>query len=309
MPRVSVIFPVHNREAFLEEAIESILAQTLKDFELIVIEDGSGPAISKMIDGYRARDPRLRLIRFPMNLGVNAARNAGLKAATAPFIALMDSDDVALPERLAAQSDWLQAHPDLTVCGSLAIKMLPDGRRIPMTYPLTDEDIKAKLLWVDGALLNPTAMFRTDFVRQHRLFYDANFPIDHDHMFFIAMMRAGATFQSLEQPLLLYRRHSENVTNDGSGQDDEKTAVRTVLLPMFFPELTGAEGRLLLKLLRRGFAVNLHEACGAIAAADKAMRETRSFYGESRAVINGILVRQVRRLLDALKRSEFGKAS
>ena len=58
MPRVSVIFPAHDREAFLEEAIESILAQTLKDFEFIIIDDGTGPVVSKMLGGYRARDPR-----------------------------------------------------------------------------------------------------------------------------------------------------------------------------------------------------------------------------------------------------------
>jgi glycosyltransferase involved in cell wall biosynthesis len=309
MPRVSVIFPAHDREAFLEEAIESILAQTLKDFEFIIIDDGTGPVVSKMLDGYRARDPRVRLIRFPIHLGVNAARNAGLDAATAPLIALMDSDDVALPERLAVQADWLEAHPDVTVCGSLAIKLMPDGRRVAMVYPETDADIKAKLLWVDGALLNPTAMFRTDFVRKHRLYYDASYAIDHDHVFYIAMMRSGASFFSLKQPLLLYRRHAENVTNDDSGQDEVKTAVRTTLLPMFFPELTGTEGQMMLKLLRRSFSVNLREASSAIAAADKAMRETRSFYGESRAGINRILEQQVQVLLAALKRTQFRKPS
>jgi len=123
-----------------------------------------------------------------------------------------------------------------------------------MIYPESDGDIKARLLWVDGALLNLTAMFRTDFVRDHPHFYDAIFPINHDYIFFIAMMRAGATFFSLKQPLQLYRRHAENATNDESRQDEEKTAVRTTLLPMFFPELTGSEGKIMLKLLRRDFS-------------------------------------------------------
>jgi hypothetical protein len=231
-------------------------------------------------------------------------------AATAPLIALMDSDDVALPERLAVQADWLEAHPDVTVCGSLAIKLLPDGRRVAMVYPETDGDIKAKLLWVDGALLNPTALFQDRFrASAPAVLRRRTFAIDHDHVFFIAMMRSGASFFSLKQPLLLYRRHAENVTNDDSGQDEAKTAVRTTLLPMFFPELTGTEGQMMLKLLRRSFSVNLREASSAIAAADKAMRETRSFYGESRAGINRILEQQVQVLLAALKRTQFRKPS
>ena len=73
-PRVSVIFPVFQREEFLREAIDSILAQTLQDFELIVIDDGSGPTVAKLLDAFS--DPRIRLIRFPLNLGVNAAMPA-----------------------------------------------------------------------------------------------------------------------------------------------------------------------------------------------------------------------------------------
>ena len=300
-PKVSVIFPVHTREAYLQAAIDSILQQTLTDFEFIIIDDGSAPTVAAMLDAID--DPRVRLIRFPVNLGVNAARNAGLAHARAPYIALMDSDDVAMPERLATQWGWLQAHPKVTGCGSMAIKLLPDGRRVDMRYPRTDGHIKAMLLWVDGALLNPTAMFRTDFVRKHRLFYDANLSIDHDHAFFVAMVKAGATFVSLEEQLLLYRRHAENVTNDESRHDDEKTNVRTRLLPMYFPELTGEEGRLMLGLLRRQVSMPLRELCRAIAAADKAMRETRSFYGEDRTEINRILERSMRHPLRILSRT------
>ena len=301
-PRVSVIFPVHRREAYLREAIDSIRAQTLPDFEFIVVDDGSGPALGSLLDA--VDDPRIRLIRFPMNLGVNAARNAGLTAATAPYIALMDSDDVALPQRLATQLAWLEAHPELTVCGSRAIKLLPDGRREPMLYPETDALIKARLLWADAALLNPTVMFRTDFVRRNRLFYDANFPVDQDHAFFIAMMQAGASFSCLSEPLLLYRRHAQNATSDETHQDEGKTALRTRLLPLFFPSLTGEEGQLMLKLLRRRLHLSVREACSVIAAADRAMRETRSFYGEDRAEINRMLEAQVQALMGELTRAQ-----
>ena len=80
-PRVSVIFPVHQREAFLQDAIDSVLSQTMPDFELLIIDDGAGPRVGKLLDDQT--DPRIRLIRLPVNLGVSAARNAGLKAARA----------------------------------------------------------------------------------------------------------------------------------------------------------------------------------------------------------------------------------
>ena len=299
--RVSVIFPVFQRPEYLREAIESILRQTLQDFELIVIDDGSGPDAAQLLDTYE--DPRIRLIRFPVNLGVSAARNAGLKYARAPFVALMDSDDVAQPERLAIQFDWLDGHPDLTVCGSHAIKFFPDGRRQPMRYPETDAIIKANLLLVDSAILNGTVMFRTAFAREHKLLYDSNFNVDEDHMFFVSMMLAGATFGTLSVPLLHYRRHAENVTFDETVQDDGKTAVRARLLPEFFPSLTGDEGKLLLKAMRRKVETTVRESCGAVAAFDKAMQESRSFYGEDRAHINRILERQVGTLMAAIKRA------
>ena len=161
-PRVSVIFPVHQREAFLQDAIDSVLSQTMPDFELLIIDDGAGPRVGKLLDDQT--DPRIRLIRLPVNLGVSAARNAGLKAARAPYVALMDSDDVALPERLATQVAWLDEHPEVTVCGSNGVMVLPDGQRLPMRYPGTDAIIKARMLLVDSAVMNASVMMRTDFL-------------------------------------------------------------------------------------------------------------------------------------------------
>ena len=298
-PRVSVIFPVHQREAFLQDAIDSVLSQTMPDFELLIIDDGAGPRVGKLLDDQT--DPRIRLIRLPVNLGVSAARNAGLKAARAPYIALMDSDDVALPERLATQVAWLDEHPEVTVCGSNGVMVLPDGQRLPMRYPGTDAIIKARMLLVDSAVMNASVMMRTDFLRRHRMSYDSNFTIDEDHALFMAMMQSGATFASLDQALIHYRRHAENVTNDGSRMEVGKAAVRARLLPLFFPELTGAEGQLLLKLMRLRFNVSLREAGSIIGVADKAMRENRSFYGEDRTHINRILERQLGILLEALR--------
>lgn len=286
-PKISVIFPVGNREVFLAEALESVLAQTFHDFELIIIMDGPPVAVQAIVGRYR--DERIRVIHLPINLGISNARNAGLLASRAPYIAFMDSDDVAMPERLATQKAWMDAHPDVTMCGSNSIKLLPDGRRINMRYPETDGMIKARLLLVDSAILHPTAMLRSDFIRRHALRNDANFPRDQSHRFYVEMMRLGANFYGMQDELLLYRRHTENVTQDRSGVDAEKTRVREMLLPVYFPELTGSEYRILLQGLCQEVQFTLEEACHFVVVTTKAMNETRSFKGEDRNELVRIL--------------------
>ena len=294
-PQISVIFPVHNREEYLREAVDSVLAQTFKNFELLIILDGSPPGVEAIINSYR--DPRIRIIKFPHNLGVCAARNAGLRAARAPLIALVDSDDVSMPERFARQHAWMQAHPDVTVCATNSIKLLEDGRRVSMRYPETDGIIKSRLLIVDSALLNPTTMFRTSFIRQHGLAYDANLPRDEDHRLFVEMMRLGATFYGLQEALLLYRRHANNITTDRNGVDKQKTLVREIILPHFFPELKGTEYQILLKGMCEELRMTSEEAQKFISTVEIAQKETRRFSGEDREELNRILKYYSQRIL------------
>jgi glycosyltransferase involved in cell wall biosynthesis len=294
-PKISVVLPVGNRLEFLAEALESVLAQDFADFELIAVLDGVAAEVAAVVEGMR--DERIRIIRMPLNLGVSNARNAGLRAARAPYAALMDSDDVALPMRLGTQYDWMEAHPDVTVCGSMAIKLMPDGRRLQMIYPEADGMIKARLLLVDSSLINPTCMLRMEFVRHHGLQYDASLPRDEDHRFFVDVMRAGGTFHGLPQALLLYRRHPGNTTapkvaaNDRARIDLEKARVRELLLPLFFPDLSGNDYALLLRGMRLNSTLALDEIMAYMAALNKAARESRVFVGEDRAEIRRILRR------------------
>ena len=286
-PKISIIFPVGNRKAYLREAIESILTQTFTDFELIMVADGIEPSVMSILESYH--DERIHLIRLPINMGICAASNAALSAARAPYMALMDSDDVAQPHRLATQYEWMESHPQITVCASNAVKILEDGSRVAMKYPELDGVIKARLMIVDSAILNPTTIFRSEFVRRHRLKYDANFIRDGDHRFFVDMLRCGAVFHGLQEELLTYRRHFQNATNDMTGFDDYKTRIREMLAPVFFPELTGVETAALLAAFRSDFSGHPEDVHRSLAAVDKAMLEGRSLVGEDRAELNNIL--------------------
>ena len=297
-PQISVIFPVWQRQAYLAEALESVLTQDFADFELLVILDGSPAPVRAIVEGYR--DARIRIVQLPVNLGISTARNTGVALAQAPYLAFMDSDDVSLPHRLSVQHAWMQAHPQVTACGSNSIKQFADGRRAPMVYPQSDALIKARLLLVDSALHMPTVMARTGFFRHHGLRFDPNFPRDESHRLFVDVVRLGGRFYGIQEDLLIYRRHAENATQDQTGVDAEKTRVRQVLLPLYFPELTGYEQRLLLRGLCKNVNLTLQELCGFVAACEKAGREQRVFCGEDRAELQRLLALFRNRALRAL---------
>ncbi len=112
MPKVSVIIPTYNRAACVKKAIDSVLSQTYQDFEVIVVDDGSTDSTRKMLEAYR---DRLRYL-FQPNQGVSSARNAGIRASKGKYIALLDSDDQWLPQKLEQQMEVMEHLPDLPLC-------------------------------------------------------------------------------------------------------------------------------------------------------------------------------------------------
>ena len=115
-PKISVIMPVFNAAPFVSAAIGSVLAQTCPDFELIIVDDASTDGSREIIAGFG--DERIHKIWQEENLGAAYAKNTGLVVARGEFIAFLDADDIAFPGRLAAQLDFLQGHPDISILGS-----------------------------------------------------------------------------------------------------------------------------------------------------------------------------------------------
>ena len=129
VPAISVIIPVYNRARSVIAAIQSVLDQQFRDFELIVVDDGSTDGT---VDAVRACDDRrLRLLVQPRNAGGNAARNRGIEAATAPLLAFLDSDDCYLPDKLGYTVDWFERHPEIDVLLDSFIKRYRPGRIEP----------------------------------------------------------------------------------------------------------------------------------------------------------------------------------
>jgi glycosyltransferase involved in cell wall biosynthesis len=136
-PAISVILPVHNRADVLGRAIQSVLDQTLNEWELILVDDGStddSVAVAKSF-----ADPRIRIIELDTNRGGNAARNAGVRAATAPLIAFLDSDDTYLAEKLAWVVAEFGRRPELELLVDSFVKIQPSGARVTRRNPVIND--------------------------------------------------------------------------------------------------------------------------------------------------------------------------
>lgn len=162
-PLVSVLMPAYNCEAFVGEAVASMLAQTFTDFELLVIDDGSADSTRAVLEAIR--DPRLRLASNPHNMGLIRTLNRGLELANGHYVARMDADDVSSPERLERQVEFLQSHPDVDVLGTMVNLINVDGKQFGAIrgYP-TDPQAIHRFLLRECCLIHPTVMFRKDVV-------------------------------------------------------------------------------------------------------------------------------------------------
>jgi glycosyltransferase involved in cell wall biosynthesis len=212
-PRVSVFIPVHNREHYVAVAVNSILAQTFTDFELIVVDDGSTDRTPEVLSRYS--DPRLRIARNPSNLGIPATRNHGLELARGEYIALLDSDDHAYPERLARQVAWLDSHPDIAQVGSWCSFM-------------DSEEIRAHLLF-HCPVVNRTVMARTAALKA--IGYDTAFPRCQDYEMHCRLVEAGHRLANLPELLVCGREHPGRITGQTRGLGrDRKIAIQRRML-------------------------------------------------------------------------------
>ena len=163
-PRVTVVVPAYNAEAFLDETLRALRAQTLEDIEIIVVNDGSRDGTAALARKHAEEDRRVRVVNQP-NSGVHAARNNGIRLARAPLVALSDADDVSLPERLERQAAFMDANPDVAALGTHGWRVGADGQELGVfdVGPYS-RDHFARLRATDEPiyLLTSSAVFRRD---------------------------------------------------------------------------------------------------------------------------------------------------
>lgn len=214
---VSVIMPVYNMTEFVGEAIESILQQTFSDFEFIIIDDASDDGTDSVVRSYT--DERIVLVRNDSNIGNYASRNKGMQQARGKYIAIMDADDIAMPERLAKQFDYLEAHLDVLAVGTDCV-FISNGqqKKVVGSY----QDILFALL-DNNCFIHPYLMIRVDVLRQlngydERYYYSADYDL-------VCRLALRGKIENLTEPLILYRWHSSQISvlkrNEQKGHADD----------------------------------------------------------------------------------------
>lgn len=199
MTKVSVLMCAYNGQKDIKEAIDSILNQTFTDFEFIIVNDCSTDNSAEIINSYT--DNRIKLLTNETNLGLAASLNVGLKEAKGEYIVRMDSDDISLPNRLQTQVDFMDAHPNIGVCGGW-IKVFGDANYF--WRPKTNaEYLRCKLLF-NTPLPHPTWIIRHSIIKQHNLYYSQTMRRAQDYDYLIRMSN-HAQLGCIQQCLLNYR--------------------------------------------------------------------------------------------------------
>lgn len=215
MPRISVILPVYNSRAFIADAVGSILAQSQRDFELIVIDDASSDGTAAILASID--DARIRYLRHETNQGLVYSLNEGLHLANGEFIARMDHDDIALPDRFARQLAFLEQHPEVGVVGT-GYRLIDGAGAQGLAYvaPATHDEISWSMSFL-CPMAHPTIMAR----RAPMLMLDgyrqsAYYAEDYDLW---ERMSRQVRFANLPTSLLLLRKHGGNMSNIWLGKN------------------------------------------------------------------------------------------
>jgi len=215
-PSVSVLLPCRNAASTLDEAVESILRQTLDDLEVVAVDDGSSDETPQRLDHWARQDRRLRVLHRPP-AGLIGSLSTGLAECRAPLIARMDADDRSHLERFASQAAMLSAGADLAAVGCLVEAFPPEhvgpGLRLYLDWlnSLTTPEAIAREIYVESPLAHPSVMLRADWIRKVGGYQDHGWPEDYD--LWLRLHAAGGRFAKVPQTLFYWREHPGRLTH------------------------------------------------------------------------------------------------
>ena len=206
-PKVSVLMSVYNGERYLREAIDSILNQTLKDFEFFIINDGSTDSTKKILDSYN--DSRIRIINNGKNVGLTKSLNKGLRLAGGEYIARQDADDVSAPERLQKEINFLETHQDYAVVGTFVKILNEDSEVIGLLERLTEDTQIRERLGTDNCITHGSAVIRKKCL-QDLGFYDESIVRAQDYEVWLRLSEKYR-LANIPEYLYMWRKHDENI--------------------------------------------------------------------------------------------------
>jgi len=210
-PFISVIMPVYNAGNFLVEAIESILNQTYKNFEFIIVDDASTDNSYKILKSYAKKNKRIRLFRNKKNLGISQTVKKAINKSKGDFLARMDADDICLPNRLAKQLNYLITNPNTVAVGTQCYIIDKDGNLIgEKKFPVKFEDVYKYILKFIP-VQQPTLMINKKKLPRNFQYYHDGMQTAEEVELIFKLFKYGKV-ENLPEPLHLYRIHNGNTS-------------------------------------------------------------------------------------------------
>ena len=208
--KISVVMPVYNGEEHLAESIDSILSQTYGDFEFLILNEfGSSQEATNILREYERKDLRIRLIQNETKLGLAESLNKGFRLAEGEYIARMDADDRSASTRFEKEAAYLDAHPEISVCGSWQEHF---GRYTDFHRPAEeDDDLRAALLFKCDVCHSTVMLRKSDFL-DNNLFYDPNIAAEDYDLWLRAVFEYGLRFHTIQEVLGYYRLSEESIS-------------------------------------------------------------------------------------------------
>lgn len=214
-PAVSVVIPAYNAKSTIGAAVGSILRQTLTDFEVVVVDDGSTDSTPALLDDLRRLDERVIVLEASHG-GIINALNAGIAESRGALVARMDADDISHPRRLELQANLMGAHPEISVCSSL-VRMFPRGmllggmvRYEQWLNSLVSPEQIARDMYVESPLAHPSAMMRRDELMDIGGYQEHGWPEDYD--LWLRYHAAGRRFAKVDRALVFWRQSEGRLT-------------------------------------------------------------------------------------------------
>lgn len=241
MPKISVIMSVYKEPLeWIRESIDSILNQTFKDFEFIIVDDNPGDdKLLVFLKEYEGKDERICILVNELNMGLTKSLNFALREAQGEYIARMDADDISCQDRFQIQYSYMNSHPEVDVCSSF-YETIGDVSFLSSKIgklPIYDIDIKDLMLF-NNPMVHPVSLFKSS-IKGKTVFYNNEVPKAQDYQLWYELSLRGAVFANINKVLIKYRKSCSQISrNFSNAQIEIGNRIRTALLTKRVPSLS-----------------------------------------------------------------------
>ncbi|SLM46416.1 putative Glycosyl transferase, family 2 [Nitrospira japonica] len=250
-PKVSVVMSVYQGEQYLEEALRGVLNQTWRDYEFIIVDDGSTDDTALILNNHAERDRRIKLLKNEHNLGLTKSLNRALSIVQGEYVARQDADDVSMRRRLESQVKLMESRPQVGLVGTACRVIDAEGRALgDYVWPTSDTAIRWHMLF-HNAFCHSSVMWRRSAFGEHEPRYDEGYRYSQDYALWTVLLRS-AKAENLEVPLVAYRSHDRNIeaTSRAAQQDSADNIAAQAIDELLGDELINREN---LRTLRQWY--------------------------------------------------------